>query len=248
MHPLRVLNTRPQDRAQPLSDCLTQHGFVVINLPLLGFERCTEQVEDRHKYQPAQPYDVVIVVSPIAAEYGLQTLQQQQQSLSAYAKHWIAVGQATAGVLAQAGIHAQVPQLENSEGVLALPRLQLPKGARVLVWRGHGGRELIQRTLFDQGVQVETLELYRRHLPKSSVQTWQDLSTKPDVVLLSSGEAWRNWQQLAGAFANNPVLLVYGERLVELLTSQAQVIALASLQPEQVLQALLGVRRLSQEV
>jgi hypothetical protein len=72
------------------------------------------------------------------------------------------------------------------------------------------------------------------------VQGWQTVleTSQPDAVLISSGEAWQHWCRLAGEFATLPTLLVYGDHLQRQLAPQVEVLALPSLQPDQVLAVL----------
>jgi uroporphyrinogen-III synthase len=84
---------------------------------------------------------------------------------------------------------------------------------------------LIQQTLLAKGVSLQSLLWYRRFCPPQSAAHWHALceqAQRPDVVLISSGEAWQHWQQLSGTFATVPWLLVLGERL------QGQLAALTS--------------------
>lgn len=239
--PIRhILNTRPQDRAGELSEVLRTAGYQVSELPLLAFSTLSLRPDEHQILHAVQAGDVVIVVSPMAAQLGLAWLAAHPSSVWQQMR-WFAVGAATAQVLAAAGFEAQVPARANSEGVLVLPEIaQLQAPTRVLVWRGEGGRELIQQTLLQRGVALHSVAFYRRALPTQSVQDWQTwpATRRPDAVLISSGEAWQHWCALAGAFATQPTLLVYGDHLQQRLAGQARLVALPSLQPHAVLAAL----------
>jgi uroporphyrinogen-III synthase len=239
--PIRhILNTRPADRAAQLSRVLRTAGYQVSELPLLAFHTLTLSEAEQQMLHAVQAGDVIIVVSPMAAQLGLAWLAAHPSPVWQQVR-WVAVGVATAQVLAIAGFVAQVPERANSEGVLGLPEIaQLRAPARVLVWRGEGGRELIQETLLQRGVALCSVAFYRRELPASSVQGWQTVlaTSQPDAVLISSGEAWQHWCRLAGEFATLPTLLVYGDHLQRQLAPQVEVLALPSLQPDQVLAVL----------
>lgn len=240
-----VLNTRPADRAVALSQQLRQAGHQVSELPLLAFESCVLRDADEQALQKIANQSAVVVISPIAAQLGLAHLARLGVSVQQVATHWIAVGQATAHVLRQAGLQPMVPALETSEGVVALPLLsELTAGQSVMIWRGQAGRELIQLQLQQQQVQLNNLELYRRTVPRSLVQDWEriQLTGWPDVVLISSGEAWQHWQQLTGAEATRSWLVVLGQRLfqqLQLLTPR--VVSVSDLQPQTIEQALLSL-------
>jgi uroporphyrinogen-III synthase len=74
------------------------------------------------------------------------------------------VGSATARALAASGIEvAALPgRSPGSEGLLALPEFAEPRGLRILIVRGAGGRGLLPRELTKRGATVEIAEFYRR--------------------------------------------------------------------------------------
>ena len=85
-----------------------------------------------------------MVVSPAAADIGMQYLQQSGISLNDLRQlQWIAVGQTTAEHLKHYGISSQVPKLETSEGMLELDVFrQFNDLHSVAFWRGEGGATL----------------------------------------------------------------------------------------------------------
>lgn len=253
------LNTRPTDRAQPLTQILTQAGWHVDELPLLELIALpvSEQDQIALKQLAIQPPRVVVVVSPTAARLGLQALEELKLHVEGLPIRWLAVGQGTAQVLQSAGIVAEIPELETSEGLIASSALSdLVVDELVMVWRGIGGRELVQQSLLARGVRLQVLNLYQRQLPMSSQVLWlSDYSAyrnsvkkydkhQPDVVLLSSGESWRYWCQLAGEQALTPWLLVLGQRLMdEVVQLTPRVRQLTSLQPPHILEVVTDIKR-----
>jgi uroporphyrinogen-III synthase len=240
--PLRVLNTRPQDRAEPLSHALQTAGYAVIDLPLLDFAPCQAVQVQALRIHLHQQACVIIVVSPMAASRGLCQLIEDGLDPCQLAVQWVAVGEATAHILRQAGLIASIPTQQNSEGLLALPVVaQIQTGQQVVVWRGEGGRALIQQTLLAQGVLLDSLVLYRRVRPTGLDCGWQQIRSAGsiDVVLISSGEAWACWLDLAGVDAFAPWLLVLGERLYEQLAKETTRLSrLVSLAPDVILKTL----------
>ena len=238
-----VLNTRPADRAMPLTHQLRQAGHQVSELALLTFEPCVLSLTDQQALQQIRLNSVVVVISPIAAQLGLAHLDALGVLVQALPIQWVAVGQATAAVLRQARLTPVVPTLENSEGVVALPEIEhLAAMQQAMIWRGEAGRELIQFRLQQRQIQLHNLELYRRIRPPQLDQQWKKLLQDrgwPEVVLISSAETWRHWQHLAGTDATRPWLLVLGGRLFEQLRLlSSQVIKLTDLQPLTIGQAL----------
>lgn len=253
------LNTRPTDRAQPLTHALLQAGWHADELPLLELIPIpvTEQDQNALRKLVTQSPRVIVVVSPTAARLGLQALDALNIHAAALPIRWLAVGHGTAQVLKAVGIHADVPELETSEGLIASSALSdLVVDELVMVWRGIGGRELVQESLLARGVRLQVLNLYQRQLPASSKALWANYCSKandsvkkddkhlPDVVLLSSGESWRYWRELAGEQALTPWLLVLGQRLMdELVQLTPRVLRLTSLQPQHIVQVVSEIER-----
>ena len=240
--PLRVLNTRPQDRAEPLTRALQAAGHTAINMPLLDFVQCQAEQSQWLRIRMHQQARVMIVVSPMAAVQGLRQLAEDGLEPCQLAADWVAVGEATAMLLRDAGLKPTIPAEQNSEGLLALPVVaRVQAGQQVVVWRGEGGRQLIQQTLLAQDVLLDSLVLYRRVRPVSLSHDWQQIQSNGlvDVVLISSGEAWTCWLELAGTAAFSPWILVLGERLYQQLTKETTRLSrLVSLAPDVILKTL----------
>lgn len=160
-------------------------------------------------------YDAVFFVSANAADRGLD-------AVAGYWPQWpagvavYAVGERTAAVLRGAALEVNVPARADSEGLLALPSLQGMQGRRCLIVRGEGGRTLLGDTLQARGAEVDVLELYRRALPADTVARWRDLCRRegrPDCVILTSPDALRHWQQVAGMEALQSTWLVVSPRM-----------------------------------
>lgn len=256
--PLRYfLNTRPTDRAQPLTLALEQAGWHVDELPLLELIPLPVTQQDQNVLLQllTQPPRVIVVVSPTAARLGLLALEALKIHAASLPIRWLAVGHGTAQVLKAVGVSADVPELETSEGLIASSALSdLVVDELVMVWRGIGGRELVQESLLARGVRLQVLNLYQRQLPDASQALWanycattshsvkKDDKHLPDVVLLSSGESWRYWRELAGEQTLTPWLLVMGQRLMdEVVQLTPKIRRLTSLQPQHIVDVVSGI-------
>lgn len=186
-----VINTRPTERAYPLSQALKAAHFEVVELPLLKLEPRSLTAHDHQLMQHwlNGKYEVTVVVSPTAAALGIDYWQAQAKpcehdlstqlpsQLSAQPQphsSLVAVGSATAAVLSSHQITCQMPLTANNEGMIAMPLIdQLSVGSRVLMWRGLGGRRLLVETLRQRGVQVDSVAWYERVWPTDARLQYQ---------------------------------------------------------------------------
>ena len=192
-----VINTRPIERAAPLTCHLQAAGFTVVDIPMLALQPrpVTDADMALMRQWLAGEYQALVIVSPTAAASGLavwQTLAHENknddvnnQSLASLSKppsHLIAVGEATAAVLnnvALPSISYQVlqPTIANNEGMLVMPEIEgLQAGDKLLVWRGLGGRRLLVDTLQARGVHIDSIAWYERTMPATAsaqYQHWQ---------------------------------------------------------------------------
>lgn len=200
-----VINTRPIERAAPLTQCLQAAGLSVIEMPMLTLQARAATDEDRHMMRQwlAGDYQALVIVSPTAAASGLamwQALEVERQiannteltgpALMALEvpSHLIAVGDATAAVLNNAQLpvasfQVRQPSIANNEGMLAMPEIEsLQAGDKLLIWRGLGGRRLLVDTLQARGVHIDSIAWYERIMPddaQNQYEQWlQDFYTK----------------------------------------------------------------------
>lgn len=241
LHGLRVINTRPSVRAEALTQALKEAGAEVLSLPLLETIALSPDEYIKDCVLNLDSYDAVFVASPTAAQLGMSLLADYWPQWPVNMQ-WFAVGQATADVLRSYGLEPIVPAQETSEGLLQLNALQqLAQGARLLVLRGEGGRNLVRDSLQQQGVKVDYINLYRRQLPQNSQQHWLSIrSQQPHVVILSSGETLNHWCELALEQAKTMIALVVSPRLAHLATQKGiqTVLVADSMKPKDIILTL----------
>ncbi|MFC4310448.1 uroporphyrinogen-III synthase [Steroidobacter flavus] len=182
---LTVLVTRPASQAAGLCEQIQQKGATAIAFPAVEIEPVTAAVASGH--------DLIIFVSVNAVAHGVHLIEKSPTARVA------AIGKATAAALKQTSLPADiVPEAGfNSEALLAHPDLTLPDGAKVLIVRGSGGRELMQESFSARGLVVETLDVYRRVRPTIDDATRDALETRwqnegIDVVTATSIETLHN--------------------------------------------------------
>ena len=203
--PKVVINTRPVERAAPLTQHLQAAGMSVIDMPMLTLESraTTEQDMGLMRQWFAGDYQALVIVSPTAAASGLavwQALENERQAQKSernvsehkeselkdvkVPSHLIAVGEATAAVLKDCKLDAasyQVlqPLIANNEGMLAMPEIEsLQAGDKLLVWRGLGGRRLLVDTLQARGVHIDSIAWYERKMPSDAMAQYEEWQTQ----------------------------------------------------------------------
>jgi uroporphyrinogen-III synthase len=189
---LTVLVTRPAVQCAVLCEEIERQGGAAIAFPAVEIEPVAVQTT-----VSAGDYDLVVFVSVNAVEHGARQVTKSTRTRIA------AIGRATAAALAAAELAADiVPDAGfTSEALLAHPQLQLTSGARVLIVRGEGGRELLRDTFMEHGMSVDTREVYRRVRPNvdaakvAEVEArWSDEGI--DVVTATSIETLQNLEAL----------------------------------------------------
>jgi uroporphyrinogen-III synthase len=200
----RLLLTRPREEVAALAGELARAGVFSSSLPLLAIEPLAIDAGQRRMLADLARYQAVIVVSKPAARLAMGLLAEST-GLPTPGPAWFSVGAATAAVLGQAGVMAEAPDSgDDSEALLAVPALQRAieaPGARVLIVRGEGGREVLADTLRARGASVDYLQLYRRRLPAyaSGTLARRVRAERLNALVVSSGQGFEHLRQLAGA-------------------------------------------------
>ncbi|MCL9685797.1 uroporphyrinogen-III synthase [Legionella maioricensis] len=189
---LRVLNTRPQNQAQALSKSITDAGGIAIECPTIEIRATSNSWLG--SLPPLSDVNQAIFVSANAVHHCFSQLKSNNI-------HWptqikvIAIGHGTAKALHE--LHIQVndiPEAPNSEHLLILNTLQEITNQTVLLFKGEGGRELIEEGLLQRGAKLITLDVYKRVLPQIRHQfinsLWRD--DLVDIILLTSEQSIRN--------------------------------------------------------
>jgi uroporphyrinogen-III synthase len=182
MRPTIIL-TRPAADSTRLSRRLAAHKFRTWQQPLL--EICALDDSERIQLPALGARDIVIYVSANAVIHGLESVLEaaSERPIS------MAVGRRTAATLRSSGVEPLVPAREDSEGLLALPQLQVVAQRRIVLVKGPGGRELIADTLRERGAEVIEFNCYRRqYIPlQRQLIASQIAPLKPLVWVAGSG-------------------------------------------------------------
>lgn len=200
-----VLVTRPLQQAAALTQAIRAAGGTSIEFPALMVEAVPLAML-RASLEQLAAADIVIFISPNAAQFGLAAIRRTGQTFPA--TRIFAVGPGTTRALQAAGVAEIItPQGQDSEALLALPQLQDVAGKRVVIVRGVGGRALLADTLRARGAEVDFLECYQRRRPQADaaplLARWQ--AGGVDAVTITSAETLHNLAALLGE-AGAPLL------------------------------------------
>ncbi len=199
----RILLTRQADDNQRLAQRLSELGVECESLPLLTLVPLGDEGQQRRLMLELDRYQVVIVVSRLAATMGLELLDRYWPQ-TPIGIDWLAVGPASAEPLDDYALPVQVPvDGQDSEALMRLPLWQAhfarPEDLRVMIWRGVGGREHLADQVRAAGGQVDYLELYRRESPPNLAGELAAIVARGvgGIVVLST-QALTYWHESAG--------------------------------------------------
>ncbi len=174
---LKVLITRPEEKAQQLASLLNAQGITNTCQALFDYQPYASTQEINTVLNSA---DIVIFISVAAVEFAHASSPLHFNSLKGNSSPlFFAVGNATKQALLTKGISQVLSppaQQEHSEGLLKLAELNNINNKKVVIFRGNGGREHIANTLLHRGAQVSYVETYQRvwrTLAKDIAKQWQ---------------------------------------------------------------------------
>lgn len=207
LHGRRVLVTRPAEQAGALATLIEAAGGSALRYPLLAISAADDTAPLQRAMAELDTYALAIFISPNAVDYSVPAILA--------ARTWpvtlrvAAIGPGTTARLAHFGVAERgavvAPQERyDSESLLALPEMQKAAvaGARVLILRGNGGRELLAETLLARGATVVAVSCYQRTPPGDSERLHSLLRDGAlDALTVSSSEGLRNLMALAGPHA-----------------------------------------------
>lgn len=195
---LHVLVTRPKSFADNLIPLIQKTGASCTHFPLLNIERLVN-ADTQQTLRALNECDAVICISQPAAQFGLAQLQQLSIAPSPHVE-WFAMGNSTADALRACGLTVFTPdKTGTSEALLALPWFTSLSNKRVMIWKGVGGREVLEQTLRNKGATVVSIELYQREIPFYAHNALDHVLIEEDIniIMITSGQALENLWQLA---------------------------------------------------
>ena len=177
----RLLITRFSPHAEKLTDELKKADIFSIAQPLLEIEALNDDLTTA-KFLSGF-YDIIIAVSGNAVECTVKLTNQHWPTTN-----YFAVGPSTQKLLKNVTRqNAIIPSSRyDSEGLLELDALHLVKNKNILILRGEGGRDFLDKTLVTRGAVVEFLQSYKRikldHDGQVLVDKWQQASINGAII------------------------------------------------------------------
>lgn len=189
-----VLICRPEPSASELALALSAVGARCSKLPCLEIKPVQVNDADKQSLINLDQYHHVIVLSQHAASPALELIDAYWPQFPAQ-QPWYAVGRKTAGILSDSVPGLIEPEADlTSEDILALPALQDIKEQRVLILKGKGGRDTIQKGLSQRQAKVDVIELYERIAPEYDNATLNSILQGQSLryIVALSAETLRN--------------------------------------------------------
>lgn len=208
-----VLITRPQGQHIAFAQQSQELGFATALLPCVEIQHCHNAEDDVRKL--TQTHDAVLFTSANAVRHAHIIQPLPWPDIDTHA-----IGVATARLLADFGQCVTLPPKEpyNSEAYLAQTKGDLPDS--LLIIKGTGGRALIETQLRQEGVDVNTLDVYERCKPCVHADIISDLFVvPPDIICVTSDEILITMWQLCSAYSHvlvNIPLVVNSQRCANL--------------------------------
>lgn len=198
---LHILVTRPGAAGDELCNSITARGGKAMHFPVIAFAPPVDQAAFMHAIESLGRQDWVIFNSPQSVRAAVPAMRSVWPNFPETVK-LVAVGAGTAYALREAGyLAALMPESDwSTEGLLALPEFEFVSDKNIMVVRGAGGRELLDKVLRERGADVTTCIAYRRILPVVNAAPCAQLvrEHKLNLIVAGSFESVSNLQLLLG--------------------------------------------------
>jgi hypothetical protein len=158
-----ILVTRPARQAGAFAQKIAALGAAPVIFPAIAILPSADPARLARAHATLGNYDFAVFVSANAVEYGVPDARAWPPTITTFA-----TGPGTAEALAAVGITgARVPTTTfDTEGLLALAEFVAPRGKRIVIFRGDGGREQLGDALRARGATVDFVACYQRAAPE----------------------------------------------------------------------------------
>jgi len=191
---LTLAVTRPLAQAAPLAAQIQSRGGTALVVPLLLIEAALDEHALQAVAARLSDYQFAVFVSQNAVAHAAPVLARTPWPCGVQA---VAMGPASAAALKAFGVHDVILPAGpfDSETLLTHPALQADKvaGARVVILRGDGGRDVLAAGLQARGATVEFVQCYTRRASHDVAPLIEALGAGAlDAITLTSSEALRH--------------------------------------------------------
>lgn len=198
-----VLITRPIAQARRVAQSIRVAGGEPLLFPSIEIAAPDTPLAAQEIIDSLADFDWAIFISANAVEKTFTLLGPQYRWPDT--TRVAAIGAATAEALRAYRIqNILAPEVGfDSEALLALAEMQAVKNARMVIFRGQGGRETLRQTLLARGAEVIYCETYRRIMPSApatDLHAWL-AHKKVAAISVMSAESLANLLLLAGGAA-----------------------------------------------
>lgn len=168
---LHVLVCRPDPAGSELCQQIEEMGARATLFPTIAFTEAKDQAALGRAIESIGEQDWLIFISPHAVYRSVAAIRQRWPILPPNVK-FAAIGAGTAKALKEAGYLTDVtPTGEwSTEGLMAEPEFQQIRLKKVMIVRGEGGREMLEKILLERGAKVAHLIAYQRVMPEINIE------------------------------------------------------------------------------
>ncbi len=194
-----ILVTRPLDQSKGLIELIRASGGVPVAFPAIEIKPPTNTERLEGLLNRLDQFDLAIFISPTAVARAWDRIASSR--VWPKALKVAAVGQGSLRALNERGLTDVIAPSgqSDSEALLAMPALLDMAGKHVLIFRGEGGRELLEQTLVQRGAQVEYAECYRRAKPDADIAPLLQLHRNFSAIVITSREGLSNFREMLGS-------------------------------------------------
>lgn len=203
----RIVVTRPRVQAAHFIDSLAAAGADVLPCPTIEIIPPQSWAPLDAAIARIESYDWIVLTSVNGVAMFFDRLRAGRRDVRALHRAKVAaVGPETAAALAARGVLVDVvPEEFRAEGVAAAMQAAGIGGARVLLARAAGAREILPELLRAAGAAVDEVASYATAMPRTDVRELRELlaAGAVDLVTFTSSSTVRHFLTLLGADAAN---------------------------------------------
>jgi len=200
---LRVMVTRADEQSAALARALEAEGAAVVVCPVLVID----PIEVEPGRLQLDRYDWLVLTSANGVDRLFQLGSLAERGFPAHIKV-AAIGPQTAARLSEDGVNAAiVPERYVAEGLADALTQVIAPGARVLLARAAGARDVLPQRLRDHGAEVDVVETYRTLAPAGLRQRLAERLPGVDMVTFTSSSTVRHFVDALDGALSSAVLV-----------------------------------------